>query len=340
VSAAIQAYWTGPSATYWLEVIFGVSAIVVAVQGGPTTTPERLRVRLVRLAHRRQNSGSMKPRAASLLRQDPVSSEGREGLEVSGLSVRFGGLTAVRDVSLRAPLGRITGLIGPNGAGKTTTFNACCGVVRANDGTVRLHGVEVTEWGPSPRARRGLGRTFQIAQLCDSLSVQENVALAPEANFAGSSIVKQVLARRNERANVTAATDEAMELCGIGHLAAKPAGLLTTGQRRLVELARCLAGPFDIMLLDEPGSGLDQRESDLLAETLERVISERECGMLLVEHDMALVMRVCSYIYVLDFGQLIFEGRPTEVAASQVVQEAYLGESSVELIPTQPEALE
>ena len=121
------------------------------------------------------------------------------------------------------------------------------------------------------------------------------------------------------------ATSEALELCGIGDLAAMQAGALSTGQRRLVELARCLAGPFDLLLLDEPSSGLDHDETDAFGTVLRRVVDERGCGILLVEHDMSLVMDVCEYIYVLDFGKLIFEGPPVEVASSPDVQAAYLG---------------
>ena len=122
-----------------------------------------------------------------------------------------------------------------------------------------------------------------------------------------------------------AAAREALILCGISHLADQQAGALSTGERRLVELARCLAGPFDLLLLDEPSSGLDRSETAQFADVLERVVNERGCGILLVEHDMSLVMRVCSNIYVLDFGRMIFEGTPADVASSPTVRAAYLG---------------
>jgi ABC-type branched-subunit amino acid transport system ATPase component len=133
-----------------------------------------------------------------------------------------------------------------------------------------------------------------------------------------------VASRREARLRRAAALD-ALEMCGIEHLAGVQAGNLSTGERRLVELARCLAGPFDVLLLDEPSSGLDRNETEQFAEVLRRVVRERGCGILLVEHDMNLVMSVCAHIYVLDFGRLIFEGAPDEVMASPVVQAAYLG---------------
>jgi ABC-type branched-subunit amino acid transport system ATPase component len=247
------------------------------------------------------------------------------GLEASGLRVAFGGLVAVDDVTLAAPVGRITGLIGPNGAGKTTTFNACTGLLRPDGGTVRFDGVDVTGEAPQARARRGLGRTFQRMELFDSLTVAENVALGREAGLAGSNPLRQLVAPRHDRATVEQATVEALELCGIAALARRPAGSLSTGQRRLVELARVLAGPFRLLLLDEPSSGLDGEETDRFGDILTTAVAERGLGILLVEHDMSLVMRVCEHLYVLDFGRLIFEGTPAEVRDSPEVRAAYLG---------------
>jgi ABC-type branched-subunit amino acid transport system ATPase component len=142
-------------------------------------------------------------------------------------------------------------------------------------------------------------------------------------------VLSQLTARPLESRETRRATAAALELCGISELAGAQAGALSTGQRRLVELARCLAGSFDVMLLDEPSSGLDRNETAAFDEVLRRVVSERGCGILLVEHDMSLVMKVCSYIYVLDFGRLVFDGDPSSVAASPVVQAAYLGTEPV-----------
>jgi ABC-type branched-subunit amino acid transport system ATPase component len=250
---------------------------------------------------------------------------GRDGLVVQDLRVEFGGVVAVDDVDLAAPPGQITGLIGPNGAGKTTTFNACGGLLRPKRGQIRLNGEDVTALSAAARARRGLGRTFQRMELFTSLNVRENVSLGREAGLAGAHVVRQFLPRRADRSRVHTATAEALALCGIETLAGTPVGNLSTGQRRLVELARTLAGDFQILLLDEPSSGLDNEETTAFGHVLRQAVTARNTGILLVEHDMSLLMDVCQYVYVLDFGRLIFSGTPAEVAASDVVRDAYLG---------------
>ncbi|MGH9000308.1 MAG: ABC transporter ATP-binding protein [Acidimicrobiia bacterium] len=247
------------------------------------------------------------------------------GLEVRDLCVRFGGNAAVDGVSLSAPLGRLTGLIGPNGAGKTTTFNACSGLLRPASGHILLFDHDVTRLGPAARARRGLGRTFQRMELFTSMTVAENVGLGREGGFGGRNPLRQFVATRRERLAVEAAAEEALAACGITHLAGEPVEILSTGQRRLVELARALAGKFRLLLLDEVSSGLDHSESEHLGTILRRVIDEHDVGILLVEHDMVLVMAVCDYLYVLDFGRPIFQGTPAEVQASAIVRAAYLG---------------
>jgi ABC-type branched-subunit amino acid transport system ATPase component len=251
------------------------------------------------------------------------------GLAVEHLTIRFGGAVAVNDFSFEAPLGHLTGLCGPNGAGKTTTFNACSGLLRPADGRVHLFGAEVTALAPAARARLGLGRTFQRMELFDSLSVRQNVRLGREAAMAGRNPVRQVLSTRKDRQLIADAVDAAVELCGVDEIAERKAGSLSTGQRRLVELARALAGDFRFLLLDEPSSGLDKAETKVFGEILRRVVEDHGTGILLVEHDMDLVMSVCDHIYVLDFGQLIFDGTPREMQQSEVVRAAYLGDESV-----------
>jgi ABC-type branched-subunit amino acid transport system ATPase component len=253
------------------------------------------------------------------------------GVEIRDLSVNFGGVKAVADFSMVAPEGRITGLVGPNGAGKTTTFNACSGLLRPTTGQVLLHGQDITGAGRSRRARLGLGRSFQRTELFDSLNVQENVAIGREAAMAGGNPLWQLGAKAGQSAVVRAAVAESMSLVGIEHLAARQAGLLTTGQRRLVEFARLIAGDFTMVLLDEPSAGLDSEETERFGEMLTTVVAQRGIGILLVEHDMGLVRRVCQNIYVLDFGQLIFEGSPDEMMRSNVVRAAYLGGDSSRL---------
>ena len=247
------------------------------------------------------------------------------GLAVENLTVRYGGAVAVDDLTLEAPLGRLTGLIGPNGAGKTTTFNACSGLLRPAGGRVRLFGADVTHIPPPVRARQGLGRTFQRMELFDSLTVSQNVRLGREAALAGRNPLRQLVSRAGERAVIAAAVEAAIDRCGLGSVAERVAGSLSTGQRRLVELARVLAGDFRFLLLDEPSSGLDRSETEVFGRILRQVVTETGTGILLVEHDMDIVMRVCDHIFVLDFGQLLFDGTPDEVRHSDVVRAAYLG---------------
>ena len=253
------------------------------------------------------------------------------GLVVSEVTVRYGGHTAVDRVNLTAPPGRITGLIGPNGAGKTSLFNACSGLVPVAGGSVELDGHDLTHVPPAVRAQRGLGRTYQRMELFDSLTVRENVALAHEAGLAGSNPLRHLLPRPGDRAEVDERVDAALVQCGIEDLAGQKAGNLTTGQGRLLELARVLAADFRILLLDEPSSGLDTGETERFGQVLREVIADRGLGILIVEHDMALVMALCDYIYVLDFGALIFEGSPADVLGSPAVRAAYLGSTELEV---------
>jgi ABC-type branched-subunit amino acid transport system ATPase component len=251
-----------------------------------------------------------------------------EGLVVQELTVQFGGLMAVGGVSFEVPVGRLTGLIGPNGAGKTTTFNACSGLNRPTSGRLELFGREISTASPSSRARMGMGRTFQRMELFDRLSVAENVALGRESQLVGKRLLGSLFSTRAEAAEVQAAADEAIELCGLGDLRDRRVGALSTGQRRLVELARALAGDFRLLLLDEPSSGLDVGETHRFGEILTTVVQERGSGILLVEHDMELVTSVCEHVYVLDFGVLIDEGPIDHIVSSEVVRAAYLGSAA------------
>jgi ABC-type branched-subunit amino acid transport system ATPase component len=254
-----------------------------------------------------------------------VSGATTGGLRVEGLTVRFGGNVAVNEVTLEAPLGRIVGLIGPNGAGKTTTFSGCTGLLRPSDGRVFLADRDITDLPPHRRAQLGLGRTFQRMELFDSLTVAENVALGREAGYAGSRPLAHLRARRHELAETESAVAEAMADCGVSGLAARGVMALSTGQRRLVELARAIAARSTMLLLDEPSSGLDHGETEAFGDILLALVASRGVGILLVEHDMSLVMRICDHIYVLDFGEVIFDGAPDEVATSPIVRQAYLG---------------
>lgn len=334
--AVIPGYISGNTVTYVLTMLFGVGAVTSAY--GTTkaaTMPVRLRVILDRLGGRADTGQTTlatvdaAPGARLSARRDAEQTGStQEGLAVRDLSVHFGGVRAVNGVSLAAPMGRITGLVGPNGAGKTTIFNACSGLIRPSSGKIYLHGAEVTGEGPAARARRGLGRTFQRTELFNSLTVRQNVALGREAPLAGVNPLAMVFASRAGGRIVAAATDDAMALTGTRALADVQVGLLPIGQRRLVELARTLAGPFDLLLLDEPSSGLDGRETGQFGHVLQTVVAERGCGILLVEHDMMLVREVCDYVHVLDFGSQIFEGTPEQMHRSDEVRAAYLGDTA------------
>jgi ABC-type branched-subunit amino acid transport system ATPase component/branched-subunit amino acid ABC-type transport system permease component len=337
------AYITSTSTSYWLELLFGVGALGYALtpesrRGGPAV----VRRALDRFQWpRRPAVPVLAATAAAATAPAGVTAfagagssrhaERRDGeLSVEALRVRFGGLVAVDGVTLAAPAGRITGLIGPNGAGKTTILNACSGVLRPSGGRIRIDGTNASASGASQRARRGLGRTFQQMELFDTLTVRQNVALGAEGRYADWNPLSHLVATPGQRRHVRAAADEALALCGLQPVADATVGTLPAGQRRLVELARCLAGSFHILLLDEPSSGLDRTETRRLGEILRAVVAERGTGILLVEHDMSLVTEVCDHIYVVDFGQLIFEGTPAEMIASPVVQAAYLGDAEVE----------
>jgi ABC-type branched-subunit amino acid transport system ATPase component len=244
---------------------------------------------------------------------------------VRGLSVAYAGNLAVDQLTMSAGVGLITGLIGPNGAGKTTTFNACSGLVQPTKGSVSLFGTDVTSRGPAGRAQLGLGRTFQRVEVCNAMTVRSNVSLGVEARVAGANPFRQIFAGSTQTRQIAAATEEALALCGLQSLADRLVAGLSTGQRRLVELARVLASGFRLLLLDEPSSGLDETETESMSKVLLTAARDRGIGILLVEHDMSMVMDVCEYIYVLDFGHLIFEGTPAETMASEVVRRAYLG---------------
>ena len=255
------------------------------------------------------------------------------GLRLEGITVRFGGHVAVNGLSLSAPLGRLTGLIGPNGAGKTTTFNACSGLQAVTAGHVFLDREDVSRLGPAPRSRRGLGRTFQRMELFDSLTVAGNVAVGREAGLAGLNPLRHLWATPKERADTGQRVDEALDRCGLTDVADEMVGVLSTGRRRLVELARVIASGARMVLLDEPSSGLDSPETKRFGAILRSLVEDDGLGILLVEHDMTLEMSVCDYLYVLDFGDLIFEGTPAEVHDSPVVRAAYLGDLDADAVP-------
>lgn len=254
----------------------------------------------------------------------PPVDEASDILEVRDLTVRFGGLVAVDHLSLRARRGEITALIGPNGAGKTTTFNAASGLVRATSGALVLQGRDVTRLGAAHRARLGLGRTFQEMNLFDGMTVFENIAVVADAQDAGWIPWRQMLPRWKSRRGIEAKVRSTAELCGLEDVLSKPAGVLSTAQRRMVDLARALMASPDLLLLDEPLSGLDLAEGEALMLLLRRLCDEHDTAILVVEHDMDFVVRMADRVYVLNFGRLIFDGDAAAVTGSAVVRDAYI----------------
>jgi ABC-type branched-subunit amino acid transport system ATPase component/branched-subunit amino acid ABC-type transport system permease component len=343
IQGLISAYVTSPNVGNWLSIAFGVGAIayVYATHWGRSAeVPQGLRDFLVGLD---QRIGALGPRAkeatpaGASAPPKPVAGRISPGgaLEVVDISVNFGGVRALSHVSLAAPVGQVTGLIGPNGAGKTTLFNCCSGLIHPSAGRVRLNGQDITSLSRPHRAQLGLGRTFQRTELFDSLTVRENIAVGREAGLAGSSPVRQLASKRGDDSTIREAVEDAMSLVGVEQLADQQAGLLTTGQRRLVELARVLAGSFSVVMLDEPSAGLDSDETARLGEILRHIVDRRGVGILVVEHDLSLVRQICERIYVLEFGQLIFDGTPSEMLASDVVRIAYLGEEVSDTLVTE-----
>jgi ABC-type branched-subunit amino acid transport system ATPase component/ABC-type branched-subunit amino acid transport system permease subunit len=247
-------------------------------------------------------------------------------LDIEGLSVRFGGLAAVDDVSLTVREAQIVALIGPNGAGKTTLFNAVCRLQKAGRGTINFAGRDVTRMSPTETARLGMARTFQNLRIYPNMDVLENVLVGchrHERSGLWSGGLGLPWQRREERASRERAV-KCLELLGLADKAAIPAASLPYGQQRLVEMARAMASEPRLLLLDEPAAGMNKAER---AELVEQIARIRRSGIavLLVEHDVELVMGISDHIYVLDYGRLIFDGRPEHACRDAGVIEAYVG---------------
>jgi len=235
-------------------------------------------------------------------------------LRVEDVSVSFGGIRALHMVSLAAGAGGVTGLIGPNGAGKTTLFNVITGLEKPAQGRVRLGGADLSGMAPHRRARLGMARTFQRLEVFGSLSVRDNILTGAEFHRSWS--------RHAE--DPAPVTEEILDRVGLRAVAHLRVDAIPTGMARLVELGRALATRPRLLLLDEPGSGLDENESEDLGRLLIE-LGEAGVAVLLVEHDVDLVMRISRTVFVLDFGRIIASGSPSEVQADPHVRAAYLG---------------
>ena len=237
-------------------------------------------------------------------------------LRATAVSRSFEGVHAVRDISLELHRHEVAGLIGPNGAGKTTLVNVLTGFDLPTSGTVELGGRDITRWSPHRRGRAGLARTFQHSRSFGSLSVRENVEVSALGSGAGSRDARQ-------------RADELLGLLGLARRADGPASVLSHGDERKLGVARALATEPRFVLMDEPAAGLPEPEVPEFAEVVRSVRDEHEAGVLLIDHNMALIMEVCDRIYVLDQGRLLAQGPPAEIRASVDVAAAYLGESAL-----------
>ena len=248
-------------------------------------------------------------------------------LTVEGLSVRFSGLTALEDVSFELGRGEVRAVIGPNGAGKSTLFNAISGYVTPTSGTVHLNGEPLTVLTPHAIAERGIRRTFQNGGLFPALTVLENVLTGLHAQTEGT-FFDILFGRRKaldaEAANIARARD-LLKLMSMEHMADTPAGDLSGGQQRIVEIVRTVASDPPVLLLDEPAVGLSPLARDQMMDIIRRLAGEKGVGILLIEHAVELVMAAADKILVMAAGKRIAQGTPAEIRQDRAVLEAYLG---------------
>ena len=256
-------------------------------------------------------------------------------LEVRDVGIRFGGLQALQDFTIDVGEWEIVGLIGPNGAGKTTAFNCITGFYKADAGSVTYRGQDVTRMPPHRKASIGFGRTFQNIGMVKAATALENLKTAQHAKTSydtASGLIGTKASRAEER-ELAAKADAILDLLGLSDVRDKRVGGLSYGTLKLLELGCALATDPDILLLDEPSSGMGPEESDQLGERLLALRKEFGLTMLLIEHHVPLVLNVCDYVYVLNFGRLLAQGEPTVIQTHPEVVAAYLGGEA-------PEALE
>ena len=271
-------------------------------------------------------NGQAKTRSRAKKDADAVAKP--EALAVRSLSHSFGGISAVNDVTFSVHDGEILGLIGPNGAGKTTIFDIISGHLPTQRGHIMLGNRDVSEWAPERRAAAGLGRSFQDARIFPSLTVAENIALGLERHIAVRDHVSALFgtpAIRESEMDVAFTVGDLIELMGLGAFRDKFVAELSTGSRRIVDLAMSIAHDPAVLLLDEPSSGIAQKETEALGPLLRRIREETGCAMLVIEHDMPLITSLSDSIVALDLGAVLVQGTPQRVLADEGVITAYLG---------------
>ena len=299
------------SITQWFGIISGLGLIVNVISNPEGVVAPTHRFLEKRRLSKIAESENRQVRAGTEVSKS-IGVRGPILLEINGLSVNYGGVSAVTDVSFNVHSGLITGLIGPNGAGKTTTMDAISGFA-GSSGRVILDGVELGGLAPHKRVSVGLGRTFQGVDLYDDLTVAENIAVSQHVT--GESVSESEASRA-----------KIMDMLGLTAKRNRGVTELSQGERQLVSIARALACKPKLLLLDEPAAGLDSSESLWLADRL-REIRDSGVSILIVDHDMGLVLSLCDEIFVLDFGQLIAQGSPAEIRSNPKVASAYLGAS-------------
>jgi ABC-type branched-subunit amino acid transport system ATPase component len=264
----------------------------------------------------------------SVLPAVPLPREDGVLLECRGVVKRFGGITAVDGVDLKVGPGEIVGLIGHNGAGKTTLMDCISGFLETDGGRVLLRGVDLTERPPSQRAKRSLGRSFQDARLFPNLTVAETIATARERHLESRDMFAAALqlpASFESEISAMAVVDRLIKLMGLGAYRDKLTSELSTGTRRVVDLACIMAQDPEMVMLDEPSGGIAQRETEALGPLLRQVSQETGCAMLVIEHDMPMLSSLCDRLIALELGAVIAEGTPAEVLAHPAVIASYLG---------------
>ena len=265
----------------------------------------------------------------------PSVDVGTAALVATGITVRFGGLTALSAVSLDVQPGKIAGLVGPNGAGKSTLLAVLSGLLRPNSGAVYLHGDDVTNASCRARSRRGLARTFQQPELFMGLTVREHLMLAHRARVAPQRLWRDMLDPRSllpPGKEESERVDELLELLRLTRVEKAPVAALPLGISRLVEVGRALASEPSVLLLDEPLSGLDIKASENLLAVFRQIVDQpdHQVSLIMVEHDVAAVLSLSDIVFVLDFGERIAVGTPEVIRNDPAVRAAYLGDSDPE----------